>query len=55
MMMSRKNQIPPPINSQEETCMNAFDLYIESVKFEYRGYFEIKWRRGRKLTQTLKY
>lgn len=35
--------------------MNAFDLYLQSLKIDYKGYFYIQWKRGKKLTQTLKH
>ena len=38
-----------------QTFLNACDLYIESVKIETQGYFYIVWKRGKKITQTLKY
>jgi len=38
-----------------QTFLNACDLYVESIKIETKGYMYIVWKRGKKVTQTLKY
>ena len=38
-----------------QTFLNACDLYIESIKLASEGCFSFVWKRGSKVTQSLKY
>ena len=44
------------MKAMTQTFLNACDLYVESIKLDSQGcYFSFVWKRGSKVTQSLKY